>query len=98
MTELHTVLPTLGQPMLGAPLPNGFDDTAASWTSGEALMRRVDWVYRLALHFGRMQPETLARDLLGDLLGTATLAQVRAAGSQRDGLTLLLTSPEFQRR
>ena len=98
MTELHTVLPTLGQPMLGAPLPNGFDDTAASWTSGEALMRRVDWVYRLAPHFGRMQPETLARDLLGDLLGTATLGQVRAAGSQRDGLTLLLTSPEFQRR
>jgi hypothetical protein len=32
------------------------------------------------------------------VLSATTLEQVRMAGSRRDGLTLLLSSPEFQRR
>ena len=41
---------------------------------------------------------TLADDTLGPLLRAETAEAVRRAGSRRDATTLLLTSPEFQRR
>jgi uncharacterized protein (DUF1800 family) len=35
---------------------------------------------------------------LGPLLRPGTQAQIRGAGDRRDALTLLFSSPEFQRR
>jgi uncharacterized protein (DUF1800 family) len=93
------VMAALGQKLLTAPLPNGWPDTAADWGSGESLLRRVDWAFGVA---GRaappMDPMEVANDSLGDLLAAGTAEQVRRAGSRREALTLLLASPEFQRR
>jgi uncharacterized protein (DUF1800 family) len=36
--------------------------------------------------------------VLGPRLSDATLTAMRHAGARRDAMTLLLTSPEFQRR
>jgi uncharacterized protein (DUF1800 family) len=98
LSELNATLAALGEPLFGSPFPNGYPDTAAGWDSPEELMRRVDWVYRLAPQFDGTDPNALARDILGDLLSPETRDQVRQAGSRPDALTLLLTSPEFQRR
>ena len=92
------MLASLGQPAFNAPLPNGWPDTAADWSASESLLRRVDWVYGVVGSAGDADPEQLANDSLGPLLRHETLDQIHRAGSRRDAITLLLTSPEFMRR
>ena len=84
----------LGQPMWNAPQPNGWPDRAADWAAPEAMMRRIDWAY------GVRRPRSATRDAaalaeatLGPLLSDDTLQAVHRAGSRRDAMTLLLTSP-----
>ncbi len=88
----------LGQPLLTAPLPNGWPDTATDWAGSEAMLRRIDWAYGFTGRTGAMDPEQMGFNALGPLLSEATLTQMRRAGSRRDAMTLLLASPEFQRR
>jgi uncharacterized protein (DUF1800 family) len=92
------VLGGLGQPLWDAPLPNGWPDTAADWASPDTLLRRVDWVYGIAGHDTGREPADMAEAALGPLLHPATLSAIQHAGSRRDAVTLLLSSPEFQRR
>ncbi len=88
----------LGQPLLTAPLPNGWPDTATEWAGSEAMLRRIDWAYGFSGRVAAMDPEEIGRAALGPLLTPATLTQMQRAGSRRDAMTLLLASPEFQRR
>lgn len=88
----------LGQPPFTAPFPIGWPDTAAEWAGPEALLRRVDWIYGFASRPELPEPTLLAEAALGPLLAPATAAELRRAGSRRDAITLLLASPEFQRR
>lgn len=88
----------LGQPVWNAPLPNGWPDRAADWAGPEALLRRVDWAYGVAGRAAALDPSQVADASLGPLLRPATLDAMRHAGSRRDAMTLLLTSPEFLRR
>ena len=96
--NLNPAMASLGQPFCGAPLPNGWADTAADWAGPEAILRRVDWAYGVTARAGDPDPEQIAQNSLGPLLRPATLDAMRHAGSRRDSLTLLLGSPEFQRR
>ncbi len=100
---LEGVLSNLGQPLWTAPLPNGWPDQAADWAAPEAMMRRIDWAYGVAAHAagggaGDRDPAAVADAALGPLLTPRTRDGMRGAGSRRDALTLLFTSPEFQRR
>jgi uncharacterized protein (DUF1800 family) len=88
----------LGQPPFSAPFPIGWPDVAADWTGPEALLRRVDWAYGFAARPNLPEPVAFAEAALGPLLSDATAAEIRRAGSRRDAITLLLASPEFQRR
>jgi uncharacterized protein (DUF1800 family) len=97
-SPLPGALNTLAQPVWGAPLPNGWPDAAESWVAPEAMIRRIDWAYGLSAHLGDRDPVDLADMALGPFLRPATIAAMRGAGSRRDALTLLLTSPEFFRR
>jgi uncharacterized protein (DUF1800 family) len=92
------VLAGLGQPMWSAPQPNGWPDRAADWAGPEALLRRIDWAYGLSGRLTGPDPAAVAEASLGPLLQPATLDAMHHAGSRRDALTLLLSSPEFQRR
>jgi uncharacterized protein (DUF1800 family) len=96
--DLVETLAALGQPLHNAPLPNGWADTAADWASAEAMMRRIDWAYATAAKADGASPVTLADNSLGQLLPAPTRDQIARAGSQREAVTLLLASPEFQRR
>ena len=91
--SLEGVFGQLGQPLFNAPEPNGWPDRAADWSGPEAVLRRVDWAYGLAGHAGDLDPQQVAADSLGVLLRPATIQQMQHAGSRRDALTLLLTSP-----
>ena len=92
------ILRALGQPLWAAPLPNGWADTAAAWSASDAIMRRVDWAYAFSGRAGHADPAELAQANLGPLLRPAVLTAIHRAASRRDGVTMLLTSPEFQRR
>jgi uncharacterized protein (DUF1800 family) len=62
------------------------------------MLRRVDWVYGLSARVSAPEPMVVADASLGPLLSQATADAIRGAGSRRDAMTLLLASPEFQRR
>jgi uncharacterized protein (DUF1800 family) len=100
--NLPGIVGSLGQPMWNAPQPNGWPDRANDWATPEAMMRRIDWAYgvsgRVASSDSGRDAAELAEATLGPLLSDDTLQAVRRAGSRRDAITLLLTSPEFQRR
>ena len=92
------VLAGLGQRLWTAPAPNGWPDTAADWSNPEAMMRRLDWSFGFAQRIGDHDPQAIAEATLGPLRRPETAEAMRRAGSRREALTLLLTSPEFQRR
>jgi len=92
------ILAGLGQPLWTAPEPNGWPDTAVDWSGPEAMMRRIDWAYAVAGRIGDRDPVALAEASLGPLYRPATKDAMAHAGSRREAMTLLLTSPEFQRR
>jgi uncharacterized protein (DUF1800 family) len=97
-TNLIGLIGGLGQPVFNAPLPNGWPDNAAEWAGPEALLRRVDWAYGFANRPELPEPMAFADAALGPLLSASTAAQIQRAGSRRDAITLLIASPEFQRR
>lgn len=88
----------LGQPLWAAPAPNGWPDRAAEWATPEAMLRRIDWASGFAGRVGQRDVAEIAADTLGPLLRAETGEAIRRAGSRKDAMTLLLTSPEFQRR
>jgi uncharacterized protein (DUF1800 family) len=92
------ILAGLGQPLWAAPAPNGWPDRAADWAAPEAMLRRIDWASGFAGHIGDRDVVEIADTTLGPLLRPESREAIRRAGSRRDATTLLLTSPEFQRR
>lgn len=92
------ILAGLGQPLWSAQAPNGWPDFAAGWTGPEAMMRRVDWAFGVSQRVGERDPIDIAASALGPLLRPATRDAMRQAGARREAMTLLLSSPEFQRR
>jgi uncharacterized protein (DUF1800 family) len=95
---MQGILGGLGQPLWTAPAPNGWPDRAAEWAAPEAMLRRIDWASGFAGRIGDHDVVEVADNTLGPLLRPETRDAIRRAGSRRDAMTLLLTSPEFQRR
>jgi uncharacterized protein (DUF1800 family) len=92
------ILAGLGQPLWTAPAPNGWPDTAADWSGPEAMMRRIDWAFAVSGRIGDRDPMAIGEASLGPLFRPTTHEAMAHAGSRREAMTLLLTSPEFQRR
>ena len=96
--RLREVMAALGQPVMNAPLPNGWPDTAMDWAAPEAMLRRIDWAYAVAGRGAAQDPMAMAERALGPLLKQDTRDEMMRAGSRREALALLFASPEFQRR
>jgi uncharacterized protein (DUF1800 family) len=89
----------LGQRQYTPGSPAGWPDTAKSWDGSDALMHRVLWASRLAARFEQStNPLDIAASSLGAYARAETLSAIKRAASAAQGLTLLLLSPEFQRR
>ena len=98
LPNLTGVLSGLGQPLWNAPAPNGWPDRAADWAAPEAMLRRIDWANGFAARAGDRDVADIAEATMGPLLRPETRDAIHRAGSRRNAMTLLLTSPEFQRR
>ena len=93
------MLRALGQPPWDPPSPAGFPDAGAAWMSPGGLNVRLDVASRLASLAGeRIDPRMLAEQVLGPNQSRQTRETIAQAASSRQGLAILLMSPEFQRR
>ncbi|MDZ5648362.1 DUF1800 domain-containing protein [Nitrospirillum sp. BR 11828] len=92
-------LALLGQMPFAAPSPAGWPDQAADWAGPEAVVQRVDWALTVGEKLGDgIDPRQIAEQALGPLASDATRQAVSRAPSAADGLALLISAPEFQRR
>jgi uncharacterized protein (DUF1800 family) len=89
----------LGQRPYTPGSPAGWPDTAKSWDGSDALLHRVLWAGRIAAKYEQgVPPAEVAASCLGQYVRPATLTALNRAASSSQALTLLLMSPEFQRR
>jgi uncharacterized protein (DUF1800 family) len=89
----------LGQPVFGAPSPEGWSDRARDWLAPEMLMRRIEWAHAQAARVGDAMPaREAAMTALADGVSADLALAIDRAPSAADALTILVTSPEFMRR
>ena len=89
----------LGQRPWTPGSPAGWPEQADNWNGADALMKRIEWADAVAHRVDDAgDPATLAEDLLAPGLDDHTRRAIARAESSRQGLTLLLASPEFHWR
>ena len=89
----------LGQRHYSPGSPAGWPDREADWDGADALMKRVEWSGAVAEKVGNAHSAiATANTALGPLAGDHTRTSLTRASSGAQALTLLLMSPEFQRR
>ena len=92
-------LDLMGQTPYRPGSPEGWPDTALQWGGADALYKRIEWANTVARRVGsRVNPVELGQAVLGPAFGTETRKAVARAESLSQGMTLLLASPDFQRR
>ena len=92
-------LDMMGQTPYRPGSPAGWPDTAEHWGGADALYKRIEWSNAVARYVGtRVNPLRLGDAVLGAALGDHTRTAIARAESVTQGTTLLLASPEFQRR
>jgi uncharacterized protein (DUF1800 family) len=93
-------LEAMGQPYLQAPGPDGWPEREADWITPQGLAARIDWAMQAPERLVRPLPDPRAflTTALGARAGEKLTWAVGAAESARDGVGLILASPEFNRR
>ncbi len=92
-------LELLGQRPYTPGSPAGWPDTMAHWDGGDALIKRIEWAAAVGQQISdRARPVEVGEAILGPVISDHTRTTVSRAESPAQGLTLLLASPEFQRR
>jgi uncharacterized protein (DUF1800 family) len=94
-----TALEQMGQMPFRPGSPAGWPDTADHWGGADALYKRIEWSNTVARKAGSgVMPMQLGEMVLGATFGDHTRTAVSRAESVVQGTTLLLASPDFQRR
>ncbi len=92
----------MGQPWEEPPGPDGWSEAAAAWITPHGLAARIDWAMaapEALLRSGdRPDPRALLEAVLDGLARAPTREAVAAAEGWREGVGLILASPEFNRR
>lgn len=97
--RLHQSLAQLGQPAWGAPSPKGWPDRAQDWLAPDALLQRIEWAGTVARALPpECEPAAVFEATIAPVASAAGRRAILGAGSRAEALTLLLASPEFQRR
>ncbi len=92
-------LDLMGQTPFRPGSPEGWPDTAEQWGGADALYKRIEWSNTVARVVGsRVNPVELGDAVLGATFNPETRKAVARAESLSQGVTLLLASPDFQRR
>lgn len=89
----------MGQPTWLPPSPAGFEEGFSAWITGSQLAERLAWARRAAAQFGQDEdPREFLKSTLADAARDETIRVVSQAPNKTSGLTLVLASPEFNRR
>ncbi|CAN5164329.1 DUF1800 family protein [soil metagenome] len=97
--QVVQTMTTLGQKPFSAPSPKGWPEEAQSWAAPDAVIKRLAWAQTFAGQVGdRADPIKIAQSCLGARLTPPVMAALVSAESRQEALTVLLMSPEFQRR
>jgi uncharacterized protein (DUF1800 family) len=89
----------MGQPWLGAPSPAGWPEEDDAWAAPDAVKTRLDWALQLAAQVDpRQDARRLAEHCFAEALSAETRRALQRAASGGQAMTLLVMSPEFQRR
>ncbi len=93
------VLNGMGQRAFSAPSPKGWSEETAVWCAPDAIIKRMAWSEGFAAGaIGDRDPSRVARDALGARLTPLVAQAIARAETRAEGLSILLMSPEFQRR
>ena len=97
--DARKIYTSLGQPPFAAASPEGWPDMAADWAGPDAVKKRLEWANSAARRADiDINAEAFLDDALGALTSGRTRFSIIGAESRRQGLTLALMCPEFQRR
>jgi uncharacterized protein (DUF1800 family) len=97
--RLLPLLRALGQPFFLAPSPRGWDEADNAWASADGIKTRLDWASEFAAGVAhRYNPAKLAEQAVGPSISAASQREIARAATIEQGITLLLMSPELQRR
>ncbi|WP_246036869.1 DUF1800 domain-containing protein [Thalassotalea litorea] len=96
--QYFATMRSLGQAPFKAGSPAGFGDVQQTWDGASALMARIEWSSELAQRAQETDPETLMTTSLGSAISHDTFTHVSRAESRDVAMTIMLMSPEFQRR
>ncbi|WEX89723.1 DUF1800 domain-containing protein [Sinorhizobium garamanticum] len=89
----------MGQPTWLPPSPAGFEENFSTWITGSQLAERLAWARRASAQFGKDEdPREFLKATLADAARDETIRIVAQAPNKISGLTLVLASPEFNRR
>ncbi|PWJ17019.1 DUF1800 domain-containing protein [Jannaschia seohaensis] len=89
----------MGQPWQEAPGPDGWPEAAEAWITPQGLAARIDWAMTVPRDLPELpDPRDFVEVALGPLASERTRFAARAAESRADGIGLILSAPEFQRR
>ena len=96
---LQQAFNALGQRLFEPPSPKGWPDEAAAWLAPHSFKERLDWATLVSeRHPPTENPVEIADAAFGELLSKETRQEIARADTAAQGLTILLMSPEFQRR
>lgn len=93
-------LTAMGQPFQAPEGPDGWPEEAGAWITPQGLAARIDWAMRAPqdLVSPLPDPRDFLQTALGAQAGEKLIWAVSAAESARDGVGIVLASPEFNRR
>lgn len=89
----------MGQPVWEPPSPSGFPDDAQSWLTGRQLTERIAWARMAVRILGQdMPPQAFLDAALADATSEETRQSIMNAPGKVHGFTMVLASPQFNRR
>lgn len=97
--SLESSLTFMGQRPLAPPSPKGWPEEAQTWCTPDAVIKRMNWSETFSTKtIGERNPLEIADLALGERLSPAVARAISRAETRGEGLSILLMSPEFQRR
>jgi uncharacterized protein (DUF1800 family) len=79
--------------------PDGWEEAAEAWITPQGMAARITWAMEMPEQFGRLpDPREFVVTALGNRASERLLWAVNASQDQREGVGLILASPEFNRR
>lgn len=97
--HLSPTLKAMGMQAFSAPSPKGWSDEAITWAAPDAIIKRMTWAEGFsAIVAADLDPDAVAAAALGARLTEPVRKAVARAESRQEALSILLMSPEFQRR